>query len=299
MANKLWQDGWVVVPVVRSMNETVYGVRTHYVHAGEGEPLVLVHGGGPGASGESGWARAIPALSPYFHVYALDLIGSGYTDKPPIEYAFQTEVEHLAGFIDALNLDQVRLCGNSQGAYDAIKYALDWPRRVKQVVLIGSGTLATACGIQPPVRATPLPRFDGTRESLRAFIEVIVNDHSKITNELIDARYAAAMLPGHREKHESMGRYRQVVVEHPSERQVYDVKRRLEQLTVPWSMIWGGGDRSAPLDPLGNGLHEMFPQVPFHVVDGSGHQVQNDKPEECNRLLLESFGVAVRETVRA
>ena len=66
---------------------------------------------------------------------------------------------------------------------------------------------------------------------------------------------------------------------------------QLSQLTVPWCMIWGGDDRSAPLDPLGNGMHAMFPEVPFHVVEGSGHQVQNDKPEECNRLLLEFFGV--------
>jgi pimeloyl-ACP methyl ester carboxylesterase len=62
-------------------------------------------------------------------------------------------------------------------------------------------------------------------------------------------------------------------------------------------MIWGGADRSAPLDPLGNGLHAMFPNVPFTVVEGSGHQVQNDKPEECNRLLREFFGVAVPQGV--
>jgi pimeloyl-ACP methyl ester carboxylesterase len=296
---KEWQEGWVVVPQVAAMRETVYGVKTHYVHAGEGEPVVLVHGGGPGAGGDSGWSRMIPALSPYFHVYAIDLIGSGYTDKPRIEYSFQTLVNHVAGFVDALNLNQVRIAGNSQGAYVAIKYTLDHPGRVKQAALISTGTLATACGLSDQGKAAALPRFDGTKETLRKFIEVIVNDPARITDELIDSRFAAASQPGHREMQESLGRYRQVMAEDSSQRQVYNVKERLGMLAVPWCMIWGGADRSAPLDPLGNGMHALYPNVPFHVVEGSGHQVQNDKPEECNRLILEFFGAPVRQAVGA
>ncbi len=287
----VWQDGWVVVPQVAAMQETVYGVKTHYVHAGAGEPVVLIHGGGPGAGGVSGWSHLIPALAPYFHVYAIDLIGSGLTDKPVIEYSFQTLVNHVAGFIDALNLNDVRLVGNSQGAYVAIKYALDFPSRVKQAVLISTGTLAAACGLSDEGKAMPLPRFDGTKESLRRFLEVIVNDPARITDELVESRFAIASLPGHREMQQSLARYRQVLANNPSERQVYDVRARLPLLRVPWCMIWGGADRSAPLDPLGTGMHALFPNVPFHVVEGSGHQVQNDKPEECNRLILEFFGV--------
>jgi pimeloyl-ACP methyl ester carboxylesterase len=266
-------------------------VRTHYVQAGAGEPLIMIHGGGPGASGASGWANTIPALAPHFHVYAIDLIGAGESDKPLIEYSFQTLVEHVAGFVDALNLSDVRIMGNSQGAYVAMKYALDHPGRVKEVALISTATLANAVGLDDGGKATPLPRFDGTKESLRKFIEVIVNDPARITDQLIDARFAVASQPGHREMMESLGRYRRLCAEDPSYRQVFDVKERLAQLTLPWCMIWGGADRSAPPDPLGLGMHAMYPAVPFHVVEGSGHQVQNDKPEECNRLLLEFFGV--------
>lgn len=287
------QSAWVVVPQVRALRETVYGVKTHYVHAGEGEPVVLFHGGGPGASGESGWARTIPALAEHFHVYAIDSIGSGYTDKPLIEYNFQTQVDHLAGFIEALNLGPVRICGNSQGAYVAIKYALDYPNRVKQAALISTGTLATACGLTAEGRTAALPRFDGSKESLRAFIAIILNDPARITDDLIDARFAVASLPGHKEMHQSFARYRTVLADDASERQIYEVGGRLAMLTVPWCMIWGGADRSAPLDPLGHGMHQLFPDIPFHIVEGSGHQVQNDKPEECNRLLLEFFGARV------
>lgn len=299
MEKSRFQSGWVVVPQVRGMRETVYGIKTHFVHEGSGEPVVMIHGGGPGASGESGWPNTIPALAAHFHVFAIDLIGSGYTDKPLIQYTFQTLVEHVAGFIDALNLDGIRIMGNSQGAYVAMKYALDHPGRVKQVALISTGTLATACGLSAQGKAAQLPRFDGTKESLRKFLEVIVNDPAKITDELLDSRLAAASLPGHREMQESLAKLREIMVNDPSQRQVYEVKERLALLALPWCMIWGGADRSAPLDPLGNGMHKLYPDVPFHVVEGSGHQVQNDKPEECNRLLLDFFLPSVRQPVTA
>jgi len=288
MRNEL-ESGYVVVPVVQAMHESLYGIRTHFVHAGQGEPLIMVHGGGPGASGESGWAKTIPALAQRYHVFAIDCIGSGYTDKPLIDYNFQTLVNHVAGFIDTLGMRQVRIMGNSQGAYVAMKYALDHPQRIKQVALISTGTLATACGLSDNGKAAALPRFDGTKESIRAFLSIIVNDPARITEELINSRFTVAALPGHKEMQQSLAKYRTTMKDDPSEQQVYQVRDRLAKFSRPWCMIWGGADRSAPLDPLGNGMHELYPQAPFHIVEGSGHQVQNDKPEECNRLLLEFF----------
>lgn len=283
------KSGWVVVPAVRSLHETAHGVRTHYSYAGSGEPVVLVHGGGPGASGASGWANTIPALAERFTVYAIDLIGNGETDKPVMEYWLQTLVEHVAGFIDALNLRAVRICGNSQGAYVATKYVLDNPGRVASLAIISTGNLASACGISDGGKRAPLPRFDGKKETLRRFMEVIVNDKSKVTDELIDTRFEVAMRPGHREMMESIGRARRLTVENPLYHQAWYVGDRMKSLTLPYCFIWGAEDRSAPLDPLGLGLKALCPNAPFHVVQGSGHQVQNDKPEECNRLLIEHF----------
>lgn len=284
------QSGWVVVPTVRALRETVYGVRTHYVTMGEGEPLIMVHGGGPGAGGRSGWANTAPALAKRYRVYAIDLIGSGETDKPMVDYSLQTLVEHVAGFIDALNLRQVNIMGNSQGAYVALKYVLDNPGRAKKVGLISSGSIATACGIDaPPGKRVALPRFDGSKASLRAFMEAIINDRSKLTDELIDSRYAVASQPGHKEMLDSLQAYRKLAMQDPSHHQVWYLRDRLPKLKVPACIIWAGNDRTAPLDPLGNELRKLAPQIPFHVVDGAGHQVQNDKPEECNRLLTEFF----------
>lgn len=282
------QSGWVIVPQVRARYESVYGVKTHYSAAGEGEPLVLVHGGGPGISGAAGWASTIPALAKHFRVYAIDQIGSGLTDKPLVDYSFQTLVEHLGGFIDSLGLKKVRLVGNSQGAYVVAKYTLDQPGRVASLGLISTQNLAMACGIETKNRLQ-LPAFDGSKDSLRAFLSAIYNDPTKITEELVESRFAIASLPGHREMLESLQRDRKLYADDPSLRQAWFVRDRLKELRIPLCFIWGEKDRSAPLDPLGLGLKALCPRAPFHVVAGSGHVVQNDKPDECNRILVEHF----------
>lgn len=288
-----FQSNWCVVPSVRSLYETAYGVKTHYVTAGEGEPIVLVHGGGPGASGSTGWTNTIPALAKHFRVYALDLIGNGDTDKPLMEYSLQTLVEHVAGFIDALNLKTVRILGNSQGAYVAIKYVLDNPGRVKSAALISTGNVATACGIesaaQTVARSGKLESFDGTRESLRSFMELIVNDKSKLSDELIELRFRNASKPGHKEMLDSLKRYRRLSADNSSFGQARRLRERLLALTIPYCILWGEHDRTAPLDPLGYGMKELLPHVPFHIIEGSGHQVQNDRADECNKILIDHF----------
>jgi pimeloyl-ACP methyl ester carboxylesterase len=284
-----FESGWTVVPQVRSLYETAYGVRTHYVTAGEGEPLIMIHGGGPGASGATGWANNIPALAKHFKVYAIDLIGNGDTDIPQMEYSLQTLVEHVAGFVDSLRLSNIRIMGNSQGAYVAVKYVLDNPGRVKSAALISTGNLASACGIERKTRSVDLPRFDGTKESLQKFLSIIVNDPSKITEQLLEARFKIASRPGHKEMLQSIQRFRKLSLENPSVHQMWFVRDRMQELKIPYCFIWGEQDRSAPLDPMGLGLKELLPHVPFHIVKGSGHQVQNDRTDECNELLLRHF----------
>jgi pimeloyl-ACP methyl ester carboxylesterase len=302
MSNKTEiRSGWCTIPTVRSLHETVRNVKTHYVFAGEGEPVVLLHGGGPGASGATGWPNTIPALAEHYQVFAPDLIGFGDTDKPMVEYSLQTLVEHVAGFIDELGLTNVRIMGSSQGAYCAIKYALDNPGRVKAVAMLSTGNVATACGIESAAESAErtkkfLKHFDtvqqSPRESVRAFLEMIVNDKSKITEELLDERVRTAEMPGHMHMLDSLKRYRKLAAEDPSYDQLRRLGDRLKGFKIPTCFIWGEEDRTAPLDPLGYGLREKFPEFPFHIVAGSGHQVQNDRAEECNRLLLKHFAAA-------
>lgn len=295
MSNYAVESNYCVVPVVRALYETAYGVKTHYVVAGQGEPIVLVHGGGPGAAGSTSWTNLMPVLAKHFRVYALDLMGFGDSDKPMVEYSLQAFVEHVAGFIDTLGLQNVRIMGNSQGAYVAIKYVVDNPGRVKSAAMISTGNVATACGLENTAERQARTgkfskHFDVTsKESIRAFMSMIVNDPSKITDELIDARYASASMPGHKHMMESMQRYRKLCDENSTFMQARNLREHLKALNIPCCILWGEDDRTAPLNPLGLAMRELLPQMPFHIIKGSGHQVQNDQPEVANRILLEHF----------
>lgn len=284
----------VVVPVVRSLYETVYGVKTHYVKQGEGEPVLLIHGGGPGAAGSTSWERLMDALAPHFTVYAIDLLGFGETDKPIIDYCLQTFVEHVAGFIDALGLKKVRIMGNSQGAFVAIKYTVDNPGRVHSAAMISTGNVATACGLetqdQTAKRTSKFTKyFDGSKDSIRTFMHMIVNDPSKITEELIEIRHRVASQPGHIHMMNSLAEWRAKCAQDTTFLQQRLLRQQLTNLNIPVAIIWGEDDRTAPLDPLGLAMRELLPQMDFHIVPGAGHQVMNDKPAETNKILIDHF----------
>src|SRR5437879_1640813 len=108
-------------------------VKTHYSEAGEdGPPVILLHGGGPGSSGEAGFGRMMSFLAGAHRVLAPDGVGGfGETDPAaPCPEGMQSRVDQLEAFMDALCLVQVCLSGNSQGAWVAAKYALEHPDRV-------------------------------------------------------------------------------------------------------------------------------------------------------------------------
>lgn len=272
----------------------VNGIRTHFVEAGHGDPVIFVHGAGPGAFGWAGWRQTIPVLARHYHVYALDTLGFGYTDKPTdIVYSDQASVDHLGGFIDALCLEKVNLCGNSRGAYMAAKYTLDHPDRVKRLLMISSGSIAAAMGIERTASQQGglkrLQAYDGTPEAMRRFMEIIVHDHSKITDELVALRVKMAALPGHDYVHKSQKQYRDSLKSDPNEFQRFDIRHRLPRLTIPMCMVWGAKDSFAP-PSFSTELQKLLPNVIFKVLENSGHQAQNDEADLFNEIALSFFG---------
>ena len=117
----------------------VDGVATNYHDYGAGAPVLLVHGSGPGVSAWANWRTVLPALSQRLRVVAPDILGFGYTARPPgTAYGPATWLEHLLGFLDALNLSQVSVVGNSFGGALALRLAAKAPERVDRLVLMGS-----------------------------------------------------------------------------------------------------------------------------------------------------------------
>jgi pimeloyl-ACP methyl ester carboxylesterase len=213
------------------------GVKTRFIVAGQGRPVVLVHGGGPGSSGEYGWWRNIPVLAQHFQVFALDRIGFGLTDTPQDELGDPVLARHLADFIDAVCLKEVYMIGNSMGAYGVARYALDFPDRVKKMVLVASGSIGAAMGLEhkPSEGMRAMRRFDSepTRENMRAVLEGLVSNKAGITDELIEGRFKLASQPGAMRSQKLQQNYRQRLQNDPNLRQQYSMLHRLPELTIP------------------------------------------------------------------
>ncbi|WML52397.1 alpha/beta fold hydrolase [Neobacillus sp. PS3-12] len=102
----------------------VNGISTHYHESGKGEAVLLIHGSGPGVTAWANWRLIIPRLSENFHVYAPDIVGFGYTERPEsIEYGVETWTNHLISFIETIGERRVHMIGNSLGGALALQIA--------------------------------------------------------------------------------------------------------------------------------------------------------------------------------
>src|SRR5262249_50987341 len=119
----------------------VVGLRTFYINAGGGHPIVLCHGGSPGPCSSVNWKLNIePLAAAGFAVYAFDQPGFGRSENPD-DYSLDFRFAHARAFVDKMKIERYHVMGNSMGAYLAAGLALEDPR-VRRLVLVSSNTLA-------------------------------------------------------------------------------------------------------------------------------------------------------------
>ena len=260
-------------------------ITLHYHEAGEptgvggGLPLVMLHGGGPGASAWSNFGACLERFAADFRVLLVDQPGFGGSDKPPVEGNYFTfAADKLAALLDELGLERVHLLGNSLGGGTATRFALKYPKRVGRLILMGPG------GLQQPV-FTPDPSeglkrlyafgADPTRDNMRAFVSVMVHDQSLVTDELVEERYAAATAPGAREAMASLGASfmdPETFEDGMLWREAYKIRHRT-------LLTWGREDRVNPLDGALLAL-KLIPKASLHVFPNCGHWAQIEAAED-------------------
>ncbi len=129
----------------------VKGVRTRYYEMGQGEPLLLLHGGGlNGRSSANVWSKNIPGLAKHFHVFAIDRLGSGLTDNPREDKDYNTlgEIEFLSNFLETMKIRQVNLVGHSAGGALAFYFSIAHPEMVKTLIIVAPGGQVPRGGAQ-------------------------------------------------------------------------------------------------------------------------------------------------------
>ncbi len=260
----------------------------HYDEAGTGTPVVLLHGGGPGASGRSNFGTNLPVFAEHFRTLVVDQPGYGKSDKPDVEGNYFTFAANaLNGLLDELGVDRVHLVGNSLGGGTAVRFALNFPERAGRLVLMGPGGLSLNVFAPDPTEGVKrLAEFGAppgpSREKMAAFLRTLVFDQRLVTDELIDERYAAASAPESLRAMASMG----ASFFDPASYEQGLLWREAHRLRHRVLLIWGREDRVNPVDGALVAL-KMIRRAQLHVFGGCGHWVQLEKFDEFNRLAID------------
>ena len=259
----------------------------HYEEAGTGFPVVMLHGGGPGASGRSNFRRNLPFFAERFRTLVVDQPGYGKSDKPPVTGNYFTfAAGALAGLLDELGIDRVHLVGNSLGGGTSVRFAINHPERAGRLVLMGPGGLSlNVLSADPTEGVKRLSEFAAppgpSREKMAAFLRTLVFDQRLVTDELIDERYAAACDPLALAAMASMG----ASFFDPASYEEGLLWREAHRLRNPVLLIWGREDRVNPVDGALVAM-KTIRRAQLHVFGGCGHWVQLEKSDEFNRLAI-------------
>ena len=263
----------------------VHDQRIAYLDIGTGPPVILIHGFG-GSMWQ--WEHQQHALSQHFRTLTLDLPGSGLSDKPDIDYLPDQMLDFCIGFMDALEISQATLVGNSMGAGLAIGMALTHPARIDKLVLID--------GLPSHVKAKLTSRsFRQALESrapswlvsfgnwlfgglvTESVLKEIVHDHRLLTPAVIERSNRNRRRPGIIKPI--------MAVRNALPSWEADFAPRLSSITHPTMIIWGEYDRLFPV-AVGEELHHRIRGSTFVRVSDAGHMPQWERPDLVNRSLI-------------
>mgnify|MGYP005836966831 CR=1 FL=1 len=263
----------------------IKGHTIFYVVKGEGEPLLLIHGYGAGCWV---WEKQVDVLAKEYRVYALDIIGYGYSDRPRIEYTPETYIHFLRDFMDGLGMERATLIGNSMGGGIAWAVAALFPERVKRLVLIDcvpadvlsqvkNESFRTLAVVKDIPFLPYLVIASRSKRSVKAILEECLFDRGLITPELLNRQYELTRFKGstwalystlrHADETSKMGDY-------------------LPLINHPTLLLWGERDLVFP-PTVGESLQRAIRGSKLHIIKESGHIPMWETPDEANRAILE------------
>lgn len=255
-------------------------IRTNYHDQGEGSPILLLHGSGPGVSAWANWRGLIERLRGTHRLLAPDFAGFGYTEIPDGQpFSMEVWLQQAVQFMDAIGLEKASVVGNSFGGAMALALAIHHPERVDKLILMG------AVGVSFPITQGLddvwgyTPSFEAMSDLMRT---TFAYDGSFITDDMVQLRYEASSRP---QAEESFSR----MFPAPRQRWVDAMSFTDEQLSgIPHRTlaVHGRDDQVIPLD---NTLRfvQLIERADAHIFSQCGHWTQIEKIEPFARLVAD------------
>jgi 2-hydroxymuconate-semialdehyde hydrolase len=253
------------------------GIRTNLHDLGQGSPVLLLHGSGPGVSAWANWRLVMPELARQARVIAPDLVGFGFTERPAGQaYTMDAWVAQALGVLDALDITKTDLVGNSFGGALALALAIHHPQRVRRLVLMGS--VGVPFTITPGLDA--VWGYEPSFDAMRQLLDLFAFDRHLVSDELAQLRYEASIRPGFQASFAAM---------FPAPRQrwvdaMVSPEAAIRALPHQTLVVHGREDQ---VIPLANSLQlaELIPRVQLHVYGQCGHWTQIEHAARFAQLV--------------
>lgn len=262
----------------------VDGIETNYHDIGQGEPVLFIHGSGPGVSAWVNWRLNLDHIANNARCVAPDMVGFGYTPAPN-GYVFnmQNWVNHLAGFVRNLDLRPCTIVGNSFGGALALAYAIKHPSKVKRLVLMGS--VGVDFELTPGLDA--VWGYEPSVGNMKHLLSVFAFNQDLVNDDLAELRYQASIRPGAHESYSKM-------FPEPRQKGIEMMKSgpdEISRINIPALILHGVNDK---VIPVGNShkLFDLIPNAELHLFKNCGHWTQIEKRDRFNHLVSDFLETA-------
>ncbi|MER2135017.1 MAG: alpha/beta hydrolase [Arthrobacter sp.] len=250
--------------------------KIHYYEAGEGHPLLMLHGSGPGATGWSNFGPNMRELATKYRCIAADMPGWGRSDAVTADE--RDHVEAAVQLLDALGIEKAAFIGNSMGGMTSIRFAMEHPDRISHLITMGSGggsSIFAPAGRSEGIKVLQAAYHDPSPAGMRRLVNIMTFDPEFATDALVNQRSEAAMSrPDHLQN---------FIDGIPAGRRTMDLSP-LAESTVPALLIHGRDDRVVHFENSLS-LVAKIPNSRLVLLNRCGHWAQVEHPEEFNRLV--------------
>lgn len=274
------------LPEVKELTYTWREYRIYYKTAGEPKrvgdeiapPLIFLHGFG---ASSFAWRHNLPVLAAQHKVVALDLLGSGKSDKPRVEYSPDIWVNLVNEFAQSHDYQTVTLIGNGLGGLIAAQFALKFPDKVDKLVLVDS--LGQSYNLPRGRRLLnarliggPAFRLLFRKSSVARILKgSIYSDPDKVTDEVAEGYYRPFLSPG------AIDAYRRIGRQIPQ----WKLGDRFKEIAVPTLIVWGENDSITPVEDAVK-LNKLITNSTLVTVPGAGHCPHEESPTKFNETLI-------------
>jgi pimeloyl-ACP methyl ester carboxylesterase len=282
------EPGSVASATPRRHHLTLHGQRIAYLEAGEGPPLLLIHG-----IAEAAWAWEVimPALAREHRVIAPDLLGHGRSDKPRGDYSLGNQATLMRDVMISLDIERATLVGHSLGGGITMQFAYQYPERCERMVLIASGGLGKdvtfvlrSLGLPGADLVAPLVLSNTTRDMILGTARWLGRRGLKASpgQKAMWRSYESLTEPTTRTAFIATVR---AVIDQRGQT-VSAMERLYLAHAMPTMLIWGEKDRIIPVSHARD-AHQEMPGSRLEIIPGAGHSVQLEKPERVSELMLD------------